>query len=86
MEKHYVITWAIDKFDKNPLAALKKAIEALPTPTSTEEQTIATIFEVKCIDTNETFQIDVLDEGCNPFMEENVENFDKALPESVIKT
>lgn len=74
-EKHYLVRWEMDEFESNPLIAIKKAIEALPHERN--EETIATVFEVdEIIDGKvvKTFQIDTLEEGCNPFTDD-VENF-----------
>jgi hypothetical protein len=81
-ENRYLITWQIDSWGENPLDALKRAIEKMPHPMTSEdyEGSIATVFDVKCvqegaIDNGVTYQIDALEEGCNPFNENNVENF-----------
>lgn len=75
MEKRYLVKWEIDEFAENPLEAIKKAIAAMPTDSN--EDTLATVFDVEEIDENgktvDKFQIDVLE--VNPFDPEDVANY-----------
>jgi len=76
--KHYLVMWEIDELEANPLAAIKKAIEALPHERNDDTQ--ATVFTVKELDgKGRTFSIDTLEEGCNPFNDDDVENFKEAF-------
>jgi hypothetical protein len=44
MEKQFRITWSIDEWAENPIDAIKKAIESMPTEANPDS--IATVFEV----------------------------------------
>jgi len=76
MAKHreFRVTWTIDENATNPLEAIRKAIAALPHEQN--EDTIATVFDVEELDENSkviaTHQIDTLEEGSNPFSDEDL--------------
>lgn len=82
-EKRFLIKWEIDEYATTPLEALRKAIEAMPVPSN--EDTQATVFDIEEIDEKgkvvSKIQIDVLDEGCNPFEDE----FEKELDEEELQ-
>jgi len=59
MEKHFRVVWEIDQWAATPEEAIAKAILALPVPSN--EDTLATVFDVTNWDTKEKVQIDTLE-------------------------
>jgi hypothetical protein len=86
MEKHYVVIWKIDEWASSPLEAVQKAIKALPHERN--EESIATVFDVEEINGSgkvvRTIQIDALEEGSNPFNDEDLKKAETEIHESWI--
>lgn len=54
MEKHYVVTWKIDEWANTPEEAIAKAILSMPVPSN--EDSIATVFEIVEVNKNKFVQ------------------------------
>lgn len=82
----YQVTWVVDTNADNPLAALRNAIEKFPHEKQENEFGAPTIFDVKEITfekgKSKTHRIDVMHEGCNPFYEDDVKEFNGVFADS----
>lgn len=83
--KRYTVTWICDSSseNENPLEALRKAIENFPYKGKKQKKKfgLSRMFDVTEMHVGNkkgiTYRIDITNEGCNPFNEENIKDFNR---------